>query len=99
MIGGVPRAYDSTWRQMRLLILQRDRGVCQIGLPGCTLVAGHVDHIVPLSEGGARLDPSNLRASCERCNLRRNALRRPGLEDALGEALSGQAQASPSRVW
>ena len=36
----------------------------------------HVDHVIPLSSGGTS-DPSNLRAACSTCNLRKGA-RLPG---------------------
>ena len=60
--------YDNTWRAMRKLILQRDGWQCQIRLAGCTHDATQVDHITPLDDGGARLDPLNLRAACTHCN-------------------------------
>ena len=57
------------------MILARDRYLCRLGLDGCTGVAplegGHVDHILPLSMGGAKYDAGNARASCQSCNLKR----------------------------
>lgn len=53
---------------MREVILERDGYECQIRDPGCVKVATEVDHIRPLSEGGAFLDPANLRAACRKCN-------------------------------
>jgi hypothetical protein len=47
-----------------------------------------------LSEGGARLDPENLRASCRHCNLARNAARASTLASAFEAGPSG-----PSRRW
>lgn len=66
------RAGSSTaWRKMRAHILDRDRYQCQmptlVGLP-CLAPASTVDHITPLAEGGAFLDPANLRAACARHN-------------------------------
>lgn len=89
------RAYDHSWATIRLSILQRDDHLCRLGLRGCTSIATHVDHIVPLAEGGARLDPSNLRASCESCNLRRSA----GRTQALVDALQAAGESTPSRQW
>lgn len=73
---------DSRWRAFRLTILERDRYRCQIQARGCTTLAlpagGHVDHIVPLSRGGAKYDPSNCRAACPPCNTSRSrALPKP----------------------
>jgi 5-methylcytosine-specific restriction endonuclease McrA len=66
--GTDPRTRTPQWRQVRLYVLARDRHICQIGGPRCTIVATTVDHIHPLSEGGAVYDPANLRAACAPCN-------------------------------
>jgi 5-methylcytosine-specific restriction protein A len=57
------------WKQIRLVVLKRDNHTCQIcGTPG----ANTVDHIVPLRQDWARrLDPTNLRAACARCQTTR----------------------------
>lgn len=60
--------YRGNWKTVRARILKRDNYECQIGLPGCTLQAGTVDHIVPLAWGGDPRDESNLRAACVHCN-------------------------------
>jgi 5-methylcytosine-specific restriction endonuclease McrA len=62
--------YDSRlYRKLRPLVLERDKGICQMQGPTCTGVAMTVDHIVPVVEGGAdSLD--NLRAACWACNAR-----------------------------
>jgi 5-methylcytosine-specific restriction endonuclease McrA len=77
------------WRTIRLAVLERDGWVCKIRAPGCTVVAEHVDHIVPRRLNGAAYDPRNLRAACAKCNLGRPdprlGLRRP--------------VSSPSREW
>lgn len=62
---------DSRWRKHRLTILKRDRWLCTVHLPGCTTQADQVDHIQPLSKGGARYDPHNCRAACAHCNRKR----------------------------
>ena len=61
--------YAGEWKRVRLRILARDRYACQIRGPKRTAVATHVDHITSISQGGARLDPSNLRAACASCNV------------------------------
>lgn len=62
------KPYDRAWRKMRGVILRRDGGVCQLQRKGCTFHATTVDHIIPLVQGGARLDPRNLQAACSWCN-------------------------------
>lgn len=66
--------YSGPWRTIRRQVLERDQHICRIGAPGCTLVANQVDHIVPVSRGGAWWDLANLRAACPRCNNGRNAI-------------------------
>jgi 5-methylcytosine-specific restriction endonuclease McrA len=77
------KAYNSAWRRVRLLVLERDEHRCTINMEGCTGAATCVDHIVPLVFGGAPYALENLRASCHNCNTSRsNKLRR-----------------KPSRAW
>ena len=66
--------YSGRWATIRKKILERDRYICQIQAPGCTIAANQVDHIIPVSKGGAWHDPNNLRASCPRCNNGRNRI-------------------------
>jgi hypothetical protein len=65
------RYNDAAWKRVRLAVLERDGHVCQVRGQNCTGLANQVDHIVPLHAGGSYLDPSNLRASCRRCNVAR----------------------------
>jgi 5-methylcytosine-specific restriction endonuclease McrA len=51
----------------------RDRMICRLDLPGCTRHATHVDHVVPLSMGGAKYDDANCQAACMHCNLSKGA--------------------------
>lgn len=54
------RGYDAEWRETRKAYL--------IEYPHCVVcgaVATEVDHITPISEGGARLDWNNLQAMCK----------------------------------
>ncbi len=55
------------WQRIRRRVLERDLGVCQLRMEGCTVRATEVDHI------GDRDDHSdgNLRAVCKRCHGRR----------------------------
>lgn len=76
--------YNAAWRRVRLRVLDRDGGVCQIRGPGCEVDATEVDHIVPWRVGGALYDPDNLRAACKHCNRSRvhrsRVVRRPSRE-------------------
>lgn len=63
------RGYDAEWQRVRKLVLARDGYECQLRLRVCTKVATTVDHVIPLSAGGARLDLANLQAACLKCNV------------------------------
>ncbi len=88
--------YDHNWRAIRLQILERDCHVCQVNGPKCKVKANHVDHIIPLAEGGERLDPSNLRAACGPCNTARGNTRSAELAKALERP---EPSGTPSRQW
>ena len=55
------------WQTVRLEILDRDCFTCQY----CGGVATHVDHVIPVCQGGTS-DPDNLVAACQRCNLKKS---------------------------
>ena len=57
------RGYDHQWRKVRQRFLARNP-ICG----GCGAPSHHAHHIVPLKQGGARLDPSNLQALCHGCH-------------------------------
>jgi hypothetical protein len=63
--------YRGAWPRIRKAILERDNHLCQIVGPRCTTHATHVDHIIPVTQGGPWWEPTNLRASCQNCNLGR----------------------------
>ena len=45
---------------------------------GRAVIARELDHIVPISEGGAEHDPNNWRSLCHDCNQEQNILHRGG---------------------
>jgi len=56
----------------RAAIIVRDDCTCYLCAGRCDPEEIHLDHIVPLSRGGAH-EPSNLAVACARCNLRKAA--------------------------
>ena len=64
-------AYRGSWPRVRKAILERDGHQCQIRTNKCTGLATHVDHIIPINQGGQWWEPTNLRASCQTCNYSR----------------------------
>lgn len=67
---------DTRWRTFRQWLLdtwqEAGRTSCEIRDPGCTVAVEQVDHIVPLSRGGAKYDPANCRPACAPCNRARS---------------------------
>ena len=65
------RGYGHRWQKLRMMALRRDCYICQVcGLP--VGKGGHVDHIVPLAQGGTNsLD--NLQTLCATCHSRKTA--------------------------
>jgi 5-methylcytosine-specific restriction endonuclease McrA len=64
-----PEYAGPEWQAVRRLVLARDGYVCQVRRPKCTFKATQVDHVVSVTNGGPRLDPSNLVATCRSCNI------------------------------
>ena len=62
------------WQLLRLIVRRRDGWRCK----ACSRLGGRleVDHIVPVSQGGAELDPLNLRTLCRECHLKKSAKER-----------------------
>ena len=61
------------WNRVRRVIYERDGGICMKCGKKVPKEAYHVDHIVPISVGGAEWDLNNLELSCPECNLRKGA--------------------------
>lgn len=65
--GPAQRGYDQRHREWREKVLARDR-FCACGCGGLATVA---DHIIPISEGGARFDLKNGQGMTEECHNRK----------------------------
>jgi 5-methylcytosine-specific restriction protein A len=84
--------YDSpAWRQVRLVVLERDQYVCQIRGPTCAIAANQVDHIIRPADGGSWYNPDNLRGACAPCN--------GGRGGKVGAARTNARRWKPSREW
>lgn len=67
------RGYDNRWRRVRLLHL-RNNPLCRMCLlDGVVTAATMVDHIVPIADGGEKLDDDNLQSLCRDCHARKTA--------------------------
>ncbi len=78
------------WKRIRPVILARDGYTCRIRLPKCRTKANSVDHIIDWLDGGPPLDPTNLRAACNSCNVAQRNTR---------VAARARAQRTQSRSW
>lgn len=64
------RFYDTAvWRKLSHRVLEEEK-VCRGYPPGkvCGRRTRHADHIVPIQEGGARLDRANVQGLCASCH-------------------------------
>lgn len=74
------RGYDHRWRKFRASLIASDPlkwltcAVC--GETQRSTSDIELDHIQPLAEGGARLDPDNLQPLCGRCHRQKTAQER-----------------------
>ncbi|MDU6990873.1 MAG: HNH endonuclease signature motif containing protein [Escherichia coli] len=70
------RGYGSKWDVIRVRVLQRDKGLCQLCLrAGVAREAKTVDHIIPKAHGGTDAD-SNLQSLCWPCHKAKTARER-----------------------
>jgi len=72
------RGYDNKWRKFRLGFLYRWLPYvshCNMCLePFKSTSDIHVDHIIPLSKGGAKYDEDNLQMLCHSCHSKKTIL-------------------------
>jgi 5-methylcytosine-specific restriction protein A len=62
------RGYGTAWDKLRLVVLQRDAGLCQVCMDaGILKVGNEVDHIIPKYRGGTD-DLGNLEVLCRTCH-------------------------------
>lgn len=68
------RGYGASWDKLRLVILKRDKYLCQpCRAKGVLTPATAVDHIKAKANGGTD-DPGNLRAICDPCHKAKTAI-------------------------
>lgn len=60
---------QTDWQRVRRVIYERDGGICMKCGNRVSRDNFHVDHINPISNGGAEWDLENLELSCPACNL------------------------------
>lgn len=76
----IQRGYGRPWERLRTAVL-RGEPLCRL----CRRPAVLVDHIRPISAGGARLDNSNLRPLCRACHDAVTAnYRKTGVNEPVG---------------
>lgn len=81
------RGYGTAWDKLRLRILQRDAGLCQVcAEEGAIAVGNIVDHRINKAAGGTD-DEANLRTICKRHHDAKT----------IGEALAARGITAPAR--
>ena len=69
--GAGARGYDYSWHKFRNYYLSLPQNqICSLQISRrCSGKAECIDHIVPLSMGGAKYDEDNLQPCCNACNV------------------------------
>ena len=62
-LSSVDRGYDSIWNKLRTIHIAKEP-LCRL----CEQPGQEVDHIIPLDQGGERLNENNLQTLCRRCH-------------------------------
>ena len=79
------RGYGWAWEKLRLVILERDRWLCQHCIKqGRSEIATDVDHITPKYQGGGD-DPDNLQSLCKSCHRAKTEREGNGSQRQYGE--------------
>jgi len=66
--------HTTAWRKLRKWFLQDHVYCVECQKKSKKTPAKVVDHIIPISQGGEKLDPDNLQAMCSRCHNRKSAI-------------------------
>ncbi len=65
------RGYGWKWQKLRVRVLERDFGLCQIcSSSGFSTIATEVDHIIAKANGGTD-EEDNLQAICRSCHVKK----------------------------
>jgi len=65
------RGYDMNWRKLRDYFITEFPLCAHCKKEGVVSAATEVDHIIPIAEGGERLDQYNLQSLCKPCHSRK----------------------------
>jgi hypothetical protein len=82
---------ESISPKLRFDVLKRDGFTCQYCGRSAPEVELHVDHVVPVAEGGGN-DPGNLTAACVDCNLGKS-------DSLLADAVHALRKAKSEEEW
>lgn len=88
MSAGHNRMQRRAWRDIRLRMFERDGWKCRRCDRGGRL---ECDHVTPLEQGGAALDPANLQTLCRRCHIAKTTRERCPLSNHPA-AVAGRAE-------
>src|SRR3546814_11113537 len=77
------------WRRFRAQI-KRERPLCET--PGCCKATTHIDHIVSIGRGGAKLAGTNVTAYCTSCHSRTTAASDGGFGNPHSNPVEPQAR-------
>src|SRR5690348_3184899 len=65
------RGYSASWRRLRRAVLAIEPLCRHCAKQGYVTAASELDHVAPMSQGGARLDPANVQPLCGLCHRKK----------------------------
>ena len=74
------RGYDHRWAKLRNAYILGNPLCAHCLIQDRVTLAAEIDHVRPLADGGARLDPDNLQALCRSCHSLKTATDRANRE-------------------
>ena len=84
------RGYDGAWKRVRAWFIRLHPLCAHCLTKGRVTPVADVDHIVPIAQGGARLDADNLQSLCRPCHRRKTEQDKG--KRALNRAKGGRGQ-------
>jgi 5-methylcytosine-specific restriction protein A len=78
------RGYDHEWRKFREWYANVKPAICVRCEAALESKLMHLDHIIPIEQGGARLDENNVQWLCETCHNEKTANEDNGFGRLIG---------------
>lgn len=96
---GWPKGSDRRWRKLRAQALNTEPRCVLCLREGRLTAATTVDHIVPISEGGAKYDPTNCQSLCHEHAAAKTTSERTGQPLRIKGCTADGLPRDPNHAW